>query len=129
LILQLPLSGSRISGYRRKSDYVSSLSTPSLGITSAIDKGIRLQAAGNFQLPLSGSQAEEARKDPSPGDLPGFQLPLSGSPDASCCWSVESRSFQLPLSGSPAHKLFLRKRHSCRGLSTPSLGITVHRLS
>ena len=93
---QLPLSGSRGSGCLTSTyyhtfnslsrDHSSSprasrpamrLSTPSLGITEPIDKGLPCAHVRRFQLPLSGSPRRTVGESRF---LPWhFQLPLSGS--------------------------------------------------
>ena len=67
---QLPLSGSPMRGSEVLEELLHGLSTPSLGITQKSASSNAVFTGTLFQLPLSGSQAEEARKDPSPGDLP-----------------------------------------------------------
>ena len=104
---QLPLSGSRTyTSAIRSRGCISTLSTPSLGITNSKLPPRTLEKCRRFQLPLSGS------------------LGIG----ASNLYAPSLTSFQLPLSGSRTYTSAIRSRGCISTLSTPSLGITNSKL-
>ena len=99
---QLPLSGSRSRRESSRPSRVTSLSTPSLGITSSrIRKSPQLRSS-SFQLPLSGSPSRLRARRSGCG-MPRLSTPSLGITGITAV--IRDRhiylfNFQLPLSGS-----------------------------
>ena len=97
------------------------LSTPSLGITRHSGNCSVALERDSFQLPLSGSH--QVIPSASNNNTTNFQLPLSGSLICTECMRIRMIDFQLPLSGSLG-RFVSHTMESTENLSTPSLGIT-----